>query len=231
MKTIALVFVLVLASACSSKGFNKEYLRQQLKSGETRQVVTDEEIKRVFDLKPQLPKPFKVGVYFVDNHHTNMDLRWNSADKEFIIKLEEDLKKSGEVSKVFLINESVVGGQDLKSIRLAAAHHGADALLMISSTSAVDQYTNAAAISYILLLPALFVPGTVTDALFITRAALWDVRNEYLYMAVESESMKRKTAPPIKSHANVELLKAKSDSMNGLRTEILRMASEMNKKK
>ncbi len=232
MKTVSLVIAMIVLSACSSKGFNKEHLRRELQAGEKRQVVvTDEEIKKVFDLKPQLPKPFKVGVYFVDNLHRNMDLRWNSEDKQSIIKLEEELKKTGEVSKVFLINESVVGGQDLKSLRLAAAHHGADALLMISSTSATDQYVNAAALSYILLLPALFVPGTVTDALFITRAALWDVRNEYLYMAVESESMKRKKAPPIKSHVNEELAKAKSDSMNGLRAEILRMASEMSKKK
>lgn len=229
MKLMTIVFVSIFLTACSSKGFNKEALRQELQSGESRQV-TDEEIKKVFELKPQLPKPFKVGVYFVDNNHQNWDLRWNSEDKETIMQLEQELKKSGEVSKLFLINESVVNGRDLKSIRLAAAHHGADALLMISSTSATEQYQNAAALSYILLLPMLFVPGTVTDALFITRAALWDVRNEYLYMAVESESFKRKKAAPISSNGHEELKKAKKDSMNGLRSEILRMASEMQKK-
>ncbi len=230
MKLTTILLALIVLSACSSKGFNKETLRQELQSGETRQV-TDEEIKKVFELKPQLPKPFKVGVYFVDNNHQNWDLRWNSEDKQMIMKLEEELKKSGEVSKMFLINESVVNGKDLKSIRLAAAHHGADALLMVSSTSATEQYANMAALSYILILPALFVPGTVTDALFITRAALWDVRNEYLYMAVESESFKRKEAPPFSSDQHEELKKAKKDSVNGLRSEILRMAAEMQTKK
>lgn len=230
MKLTTILFVSIVLSACSSKGFNKEVLRQELQAGETRQV-TDEEIKKVLELKPQLPKPFKVGVYFVDNNHQNWDLRWNSEDKQMIMQLEEELKKTGEVSKMFLINESVVGGKDLKSIRLAAAHHGADALLMISSTSATEQYQNMAGLSYILILPALVVPGTITDALFITRAALWDVRNEYLYMAVESESFKRKKAPPISSDGHEELKKAKRDSMNGLRAEILRMAAEMQTKK
>ncbi len=227
---MTILSVAFLLSACSSKGFNKEVLRQELQSGETRQV-TDEEIKKVFDLKPQLPKPFKVGVYFVDNNHRNWDLRWNSEDKQTIMELEAELVKTGEVSKMFLINESVVNGKDLKSIRLAAAHHGADALLMISSTSAAEQYGNMASLSYILLLPAFFVPGTVTDALFITRAALWDVRNEYLYMAVESESFKRKKAPAIFTYGQEELKKAKRSSMAGLRSEILRMANEMKSKK
>ena len=230
MKLTIILLVSIILSACSSKGFNKEAMRQDLQVGETRQV-TDEEIKKVFELKPQLPKPFKVGVYFVDNNHQNWDLRWNSEDKQMIMQLEEELKKSGEVSKMFLINESVVNGKDLEAIRLAAAHHGADALLMISSSSATEQYQNMAGLSYILILPALFVPGTITDALFITRAALWDVRNEYLYMAVESESFKRKKAPPISSNQHDELKKAKRDSMSGLRAEILRMAAEMQTKK
>ncbi len=224
------LLALIVLSACSSRGFNKEILRQELQVGESRQV-TDEEIKKVFELKPQLPKPFKLGVYFVDNTHRNWDLRWNSEDKQMIMELETELKKSGEVSKLFLINESVVNGKDLKSIRLAAAHHGADALLIISSTSASEQYQTKAALSYILVLPGFFVPGTVTDALFITRAALWDVRNEYLYMAVESESFKRKKAPPIQSDELVELKKAKKDSVSRLSAEILRMTKEMETKK
>ncbi len=192
--------------------------------------MTDEEIKKVFDLKPQLPKPFKIGVYFVDNSLRSYDFRWNSEDKETILNLEEELKKTGEVSKIFLINESVVTGKDLKSLRLAAAHHGADALLMISSTHDTEGYANGMAATYLLLLPMLFVPGTTTDALFITRAALWDVRNEYLYMAVESESFKRKRASMINSDPKEQLLKAKKDSLNGLKKEILRMSSEISKK-
>ncbi len=227
MKLIFLA-LLIAVSGCSSKGFNKGRLRQDLASAETRQV-SDEEIKKVLDLKPQLPKPFKVGIYFVENDLRRWDLRWNSEDKENILRLQDELKKTGEVSEVFLINEGVVQGRDLKSIRLAAAHHGADAVLLISAAHQTDKYTNDWALTYLLILPALFVPGTVTDTLFITRAALWDVRNEYLYMAVESESFKRKTASAINSDETKLLVKAKRESMEGLKKEILRMASEMSK--
>ena len=193
-------------------------------------VVTDEDIKKALELKPQLPKPFRVGVYFIDNEQKRWDLRWNSQDKDAILSLADDLKKTGEVSQLFLLNDSVVTGRDIKSIRLAAAHHGADAILVINATSATDQYMNRLGLTYLFVFPALFVPGTMTDALYITRAALWDVRNEYLYMAVESESVKRKRAPLISSDEQVELIKAKHDSVAGLRKEILRMMNELTKK-
>jgi len=228
MKPALLALSLIVLVSCSASGFKKEALRRELQMGETRQV-TDEEIKKVFDLKPQLPKPFKVGVYFADNKLRSWDLRWNSEDKETILQLEDELKKSGEVSHMFLINESLVQGHDLKSLRLAAAHHGADALLVISSTHDTDTYSNSWAGTYILILPMFFVPGTVTDALYITRAALWDVRNEYLYMAVESESFKRKKTPVSLIDKDEQLLKAKRDSLNGLKKEILRMTQNIKK--
>lgn len=228
MKGIIGILSLLILCACSSRGFNREAMRLEL--GATNQQVTDEDIKKAFELKPQLPKPFKIGVYFVDNEQKRWDLRWNSVDKDAILSLADELKKSGEVSQLFLLNDSVVTGKDIKSIRLAAAHHGADAILVINSTSATDQYMNRLGLSYILVLPALFVPGTMTDALYITRAALWDVRNEYLYMAVESESVKRKRAALINSDELVELIKAKRDSIAGLRSEILRMMNELTKK-
>jgi hypothetical protein len=229
MKFSVLITSLLVLVSCSSKGFNKEALRQELVVGESRQV-TDEDIKKVLDLRPQLPKPFKLGVYFVDSDFRNWDLRWNADDKQMVMSLEEELKKTGEVSKMFLINESVVNGKDLKSIRLAAAHHGADALLVVSNVSASEQYMNGWGATYILLIPALFVPGTNTNALFITRAALWDVRNEYLYMAVESEAVKSRKASVINSDEKTELRKAKKQSMEGLKKEILRMAQSMSGK-
>lgn len=230
MKTALVALSLLFLASCSSTmGVRKDALRRELIAGESRQV-TDEEIKKVLELKPQLPKPFKVGVYFLDNNFRSWDLRWNAEDKEAILLLEEELKKTGEVSKMFLINESVVTGTDLKSIRLAAAHHGADALLLISNTHDTEKYLNNLGMTYALVLPMFFVPGNTTNALFITRAALWDVRNEYLYMAVESESIKSKRASVINSDKKELLLKAKKDSLNGLKKEILRMASDMGKK-
>ena len=229
MKITVLIMSLFVLVSCSSKGFNKESLRQELVVGESRQV-TDEDIKKVLELRPQLPKPFKLGVYFVDSDFRNWDLRWNSEDKQMIMNLEEELKKTGEVSKMFLINESVVNGKDLKSIRLAAAHHGADALLIISGVSASESYMNAWGLTYLLVLPALFVPGTNTNALFITRAALWDVRNEYLYMAVESEAVKSRKASVVSTDETKELRKAKKQSMEGLKAEIMRMAKSMSEK-
>lgn len=228
MKNLIFASLAVMIVSCSSKGFNKEMLRSELHVGDNRQV-TDEEIQKVFNLKPQLPKPFKIGVFFVPGNYQTWEMRWTAEDKDSILQLEEELKKTGEVSKVFLINESVAPGRDLKSLRLAAAHHGADALLVISAAHDTNRYQNAWAATYALLLPVFFVPGTVSEAFYVTRAALWDVRNEYLYMAVEAESYKEETTSPFSEDKTKLLLKAKKESHEDLKAEILRMTSRMGK--
>lgn len=41
--------------------------------------------------------------------------------------------------------------------------------------------------SYLLL--TLFVQGSEADAIFVTSASLWDVKNGYLYLTAESEGI------------------------------------------
>lgn len=223
---LSVIFLMV--GCASSRGFNRGDLRERL-SGPV--VVNDGDIAKALATKAQLPKPFKVGVFFKDpksrNHDSDSVWTWTAEDKKKILEIVQKKKTDGEISDAFVISDATVGDTDLKSLRLAAARHGADALLVVSGVNDLDRYTNNWSWTYIVIVPTLFVPGTVNDSLFMARAAMWDVRNEFLYLTAESESMKRQTRPAAYADIREVTLEAKTEAVNLLGEEISKMLTSM----
>lgn len=211
--------ILLITSCSTSRGFNREALRDQLNS---KSAPTNTDIKQKNDKKAQLPKPFKVGIYFQEPVLIGEEKLWNwaDADKQKILSTVEKFKKSGEISKVFMISPAVASGTDLRSLRAAAAQQGADALIIVSAVNDVDQYTTKWAWTYVALFPALFVPASVSDILFISRAVMWDVRNEFSYLTAESEVLINRKYPAVFRQDKKQTEDAKNDSLNGLKTEL-----------
>lgn len=121
---------------CTSTGFNRGELKQQIAVGKP--VYDEKEIKDAFDKKPNLPKPFTVAVYFKtpkSNHGGEASWRWTDEDKKVLEDLGAELKAEGTVSDFFPIMSSLVADEDLKSLRLVAAKHHADALFVIGGAS------------------------------------------------------------------------------------------------
>lgn len=100
----------------------------------------------------------------------------------------------------------------LKSMRLAAAWHGADAVLLVKGVSQVDSYVNALSIANLLVLPGFFVPASHRDALLVAQAALWDVGNECLYLTAESEGEGKIVRPTfrVQDREAIEIAKDKA---------------------
>jgi hypothetical protein len=228
LKVILFSALLLFSVGCAtSHGFNRGELREAM-NGQA--FVSDEEIKKALSLKPQLPKPFKLGIYFKDyapaNHYEKVQWHWTDADKEKIFSQASLLKDKNEISDVFIISDAITNGTDLKSLRLAAAQHGADALMVVSGANDIDSYTNNLGWTYIALVTTLFVPATKTDVLFMAKAAMWDVRNEFLYLTAESESIQKQTVPFAFSNNEHELVdQAKNEAVAKLSGEISKMAA------
>jgi hypothetical protein len=188
--------------------------------------VTDSEIAKTLSLKPQLPKPFVLAVYFkeptFERRTLNQKWRWTDEDEQTILSSLDNLKKNGELAAIIPISDAVVSGQDIKSLRLAAAHYGADALMVVTGTSDRDSYENNWGWTYIALVTAFFVPASVNDVLFIADATLWDVRNGYLYAAANAESISRETHPAVFVDVKEQVNHAKTDTLNQLRNEFLK---------
>ncbi|CUS36178.1 hypothetical protein [Candidatus Nitrospira nitrificans] len=83
----------------------------------------------------------------------------------------------------------------MEGIRLAAAEHGADAVLIVNGIADVDRYNNYSAFLYLTIVGMWLVPGTHADSLFVLDGAMWDVKNQYLYLSVESEGVASKMGP------------------------------------
>ncbi len=191
VSSVAIIFVVGCASP---RGFDRGELQTAVSP---QAIVTEEEIQRVLELEPQLPRPFKLGVYLTSpkSRHWSSNWNWLPRDKEAILAIGQALSSQGLVSETVFVSPATAQDEELKSIRLAAARHGLDAVLVVSGVSDIGRYNNALGPTYALIVTPLFVPGTVVDGLFLTHAGLWDVRNGYLYVSVEADGGSSVTAP------------------------------------
>lgn len=197
-------------------------------------LVTDDEIQKVLELKPQIKLPFRLGVYFTQPQYRYFG--WNgsqwSEDQQSVEWLDQ-LKTRGIVSDVVPISSATVESSGSnkssfrKDVRLAAARHNADAVLIIDYNYGVDRYNNYSALLYLTIVGGYVIPGTHSDALVIMNGTLWDVRNEYLYLTAETDATAKRIGPAfiLEDEESVKLARVKA--LKQLKDEILRRMANM----
>src|SRR5437764_1394562 len=159
--------VSVLFLGCSH-GFDRGRIRERLAGGERQ--VTDADVRAALDLRPQLSFPIRVGAAFLDEETVDRAdpgaaaFRWRETDRDALIAAGEPLRAQGVVSDFFVISPDVIAGKDLKHLRLAAARHGADAVLVVKGAAQIDRYSNPLAVLYLSIVGGFFVPATHRDA-------------------------------------------------------------------
>lgn len=229
MRSLFISALAFLVMGCgSSRGFDRGALGERLPG--LQPVVTDEDVQKALDLEPQLPDPFRLAICFQEpepfkesDHYPYEKPHplWHSGDKDRFVALTQDLQERHVVSDIVII-PTVDATADLKAIRLSAAQHSADAVLVVSAVSDVDRYTNAWGASYFLIVPLGLVPGSELDALVMARATLWDVRNEYLYLSAEAEGTVHQKRPLMFIRKTQATLQAKQIALDHLTAELSR---------
>jgi hypothetical protein len=136
--------------------------------------------------------------------------------------MSDTLRREGIASQVVAIADETISGTDLRAIRLAAARHGSDAVLVVSGAADVDRYNNASAALYVTLVGYWIVPGTNADALFLASGTLWDVRNEYLYLSAQAEATEARVGPGGWLEDAHVIAAAKKKALPALREELLK---------
>ena len=214
MKRLLLVLIPLLGACAGSRGFDRGALSRELRADTP--VVSDEEIARVLGLRPQLAPPFKLGGYFRSSQ------RWTGADKDALLGRLGPLVEAKAISQVIPISDSMIAREDLKSIRLAGARYGADAVLVVNGATQLDRYSNAGSALYWTIIGLFIVPGTSADALFLGSATLWDVRNEYLYASAEAEATEHAVGTPFTVDDDRLRAAARTKGMTALAEEVER---------
>lgn len=212
----ALTFALVLGACESSQGFDRGKMEQTLSTRGPK--ATDAEIARVMALKPQLDFPIRLAVY-ADPRDTGWYSplwRVEDIDAEWV----GDLQADGLVSEFIPIVQSTITGHSVSDIRLAAARHHADAVLILNSISDVDRYNNPLGMAYITIVGAWLVPGTHSDALVIMSGSLWDVRNGYLYATARAEGEASEFGPAFLLEDYKSVATAHRNALDNLQGEI-----------
>ena len=215
----------VLAACATSKGLNREGLRGRLSENKT---VTEDEIKNIYKLKPQLRKPFKLALYFEDSQTTKQQ-------KEIFSDIGAELKSRGIVSEITFIDDSIIEGNNEQrhgklAIRVAAARTGADAVLIIKDATDVETYNNPLGATYFLIAPYFFIPGSVVDSLSLAKASLWDVRNQYLYFSTTAEGTASETRPGMFIENDRVRRKSKVEALKALKLELSKEIEKLSSK-
>lgn len=227
---IVLITAAHLMTACAGpRGFDRGALRASMAD---QQTITDADIQKALELKPQLKVPFRLGIYYSSWGYSG---EWLASDKEPILTAAAELKEKKIISDYFYINESLLevnanNQKDRQAVRLAAARGGADAVLIVSGKSDADTYYNPLAFTYILIVPDFFVPGTTVEALVINHGALWDVRNDFLYLSTETESTARRSMPMFFTETRPVIQEARSNAVSALARDITERIIKMENK-
>ena len=212
----ALLLMAAIAGCASSQGFDRGRLNNQL--GKDEPQATDSEIARVLALQPQIHFPIRLGIYARERYSGWGDPAWRIEDSD--TAWVEALKAEGLVSEVVPIVASTVGGREIADIRLAAAHHHVDAVLILDFVSDVDRYNNPLAASYITIVAGWLIPGTHSDALVMMTGSMWDVRNGYLYATARTEAEASEMGPAFLLEDYRAVRHAHRDALTALEQEM-----------
>ncbi len=155
-RRMALLLIPILLTGCFARGFDRADLYSRLKVDQGQLEVNDTDIVKAQSAKPQLTLPCRVAVYLPPR----TDRHSRVKEKEAIDRWAETLKKEGVVSDMFVMSDLMTTGTTLKELRVAAARHGANLLLVMQGESDVDNYKNPAAVFNLTIVGGFIVPAS-----------------------------------------------------------------------
>lgn len=192
MKQIIWIMSIVLFTACASQEEkqDREIVQRFFDLFEEVKDVAFQETglaDRITKKRTPLPEKFRMAVAFMAPHRKSSSETWSwtQADKDHVLnKLE--VRGGNKMGKIFELIDTGAE-KNLKGLRLMAAQQGADALLLIQGAARVKTDLNPWSLTYLAILPTLFVEGNDVHSEFITQAVLWDVKGPYVHLGAKSE--------------------------------------------
>jgi rhombotail lipoprotein len=164
-------------------------------------------LAEVEGLEPELTTPFAVAVAPPRSHRseqlawqgsreTVQGFRsWSEEERRVIASWKEELARTGLVSDLIvmpvLATELDATGGLLEALRVAAARHQADAVLIVSEVEDSSNWLNPWSILDLTIVGAWFAPGHDVEVVTILEGALIDVHTGYLYASGQAEGTAR----------------------------------------
>ncbi|MGF1582199.1 MAG: hypothetical protein ACFCD0_22980 [Gemmataceae bacterium] len=211
---------LVFSLAGCVANFDHAKARYQLENSSL-QIADEnnESIESIRALRPQLTFPCKLAVYLHPSEYNQWE--WTSEDKKILEAWGMELQRKNVVQNAFLLPGMLLGEKkDLRSLRVAAAKCGADALLVVQGGTATDDYMNPAAALNLTVVGGFVIPASHCDALFIAQSLLVDVNNGFVYASAEGEGKGSVIRPTFIIESSAAINQAKTQALQNLGPQI-----------
>jgi rhombotail lipoprotein len=231
--------VLFLATGCAT-GFNRGEMETALEKGQPIFVSSQLSVEEIERLRPQISLPIRVAVapptvtyhgwYGREDFET-----WSPDEVAEIQAWEAPLREAGVVKDLIIIpallREECRWNNDpscaLRANRAAAARIQADALLVISFATGVDEYANIASVLNLTIVGMWIVPGHHRDALTIAEGAILDNRNEYLYAFARGEGKDGIVRPLVYADNSKVIVSSRLNALHAFGQDLIANASQL----
>jgi len=180
-----LVILLLVGGVGCSASINRKAMESELGDGPP--VYDDQDIERIENIDPQAQYPLRIGV--APPYQRYGRNRWTAEERNVISSWEKTLQQTDAVEQVFVLPNMLVQGNVrsgdhdsyLKRIRVAAARHNANTVLILHTVSETDTYANPVSILDLTLVGNWIFPGHNKKTVTMMEGVLINTRNLFLY--------------------------------------------------
>ncbi len=222
--------ILLVATGCaSSQGFDRTAMSKALHV-DPPSISAGQPIE-IQDI--HLSTPLRLGVFFVDRDFPNgpsiRKVEWMTMDKGQLLRQLAPLQNEQILADAFVLMDATMRGENIPVIRQAGARYGADVVLIVDGTAAIDRYNNRNAWWYSTLIGAYLASGTESDGLVMVTGSLWAVRSEWHTPIQTVEGVSKMVGSAVLVEDSTALQEAKERAIQalGMRTvDRLRLLAE-----
>jgi rhombotail lipoprotein len=202
MKILIAAILGVSAVGCASN-FDRQAMQTTMEQ-EQPLVFDDADILRVEQARPQLQFPIRLAVIppsMFQRMTRYGETKETEGERKEIEAWGEALRKDGIVSDLIIVPDLLATMTPtrsqgyVKDIRMAAARVQADAVLVLRSTTTVENTVNPLFLLDITIVGLFLAPGHHKEALTIVEGLVMDNRNQFIYLAGTTEGSGKTMAP------------------------------------
>ncbi|WCL50698.1 hypothetical protein [Leptospira sp. GIMC2001] len=151
-------------------------------------VISDEEIRRAFEAKPQIRKPSRIAWYNLGVDEIPEKIMFTDPNISLNYKIPKNLIEgfSSRSRRSYYSEER--NQINLSSLRLFAARAKCDLLIVTTSDFDATRKPNIFSAFNIFIVPIFILPYLDTNYQYTAEILIFDVRNGYLYKEASYES-------------------------------------------